>query len=162
MSLALDHQTVRQRASAATTHLRRLLDADNLTLLSAAVAEAAAEEVHRNPTFRSTVRRIYEQLSTLDRSKSARRRTANTINAGLEPLPGAEGTRFDPFAPLDPYLLLRLYGPRQLRAALSGYSHSALREAASAVRARHAGTKPKDGRKAESLIDYIVEHLSGS
>ena len=38
------------------------------------------------------------------------------------PMPGAESTKFDPFAPLNPYHLLTLYGPHQLRDALSVYS----------------------------------------
>src|SRR5258708_13552710 len=92
---------------------------------------------------------------------TTRTRESGTANAvELVPLPGTEGARFDPFAPLDPYALLRLYGPQQLGAALSGYSATALREAATMVRGKDPKTKPTDARKTDSLIGYIVQQLT--
>lgn len=160
MSTALRHSTVQQRAMAATAQLRQLVDADDVRALSAAVAEAAAEEAERNTAFLSTLRRIYTEMTALSKGAQRTRRDTHYSDVELVPLPGTEGARFDPFAPLDPYALLRLYGPQQLRAALNGYSYARLREAVAAVRNKWPGTKPSDARKASSLIDYIVEHLT--
>jgi hypothetical protein len=158
VSTTLDQPTIQQRASAATAQLRQALGLDDLKLLSAAVAEAAAVEAARNAEFFARIRRIYEELASM-RVRQPRWRASNRPKTQLVPLPGTEGARFDPFAPLDPYLLLRLYGPRQLRAALSAYSYATLREAVAQVQQKNPGTRPKDRRKTESLIEYIVEHL---
>jgi hypothetical protein len=151
---------VQQRTKVATEQLRELIDANNAKLLTAALTEAAAAEAVRNTAFRAAVRRIYEDLSRLPSSPTRTQRTSEQSSVKLIPLPGNEGARFDPFAPLDPYALLRLYGPQQLEAALSGYSISALREAVVLVRQKHPSTKPKDARKIDSLIDYIVQQLT--
>ncbi len=153
--------TMQQRTKVALQQLRELTDADDVKLLNAAINEAAAVEAVRNSAFRATIRRIYEDLSALPSSATRGRRIREQSPVELIPLPGSEGARFDPFAPLNPYALLRLYGPQQLRTALSGYSMAALREAVTLVRQKHPETKPKDARKAESLIDYLVEHLVG-
>ncbi len=153
-------QSVQQRTKSATDQLRALTGAEDGKLLSAAVAEAAAEEAARNGAFRATVRAIYDELR-LQATTTTRTRQSGTANAvELVPLPGTEGARFDPFAPLDPYALLRLYGPQQLGAALSGYSATALREAATMVREKHPKTKPTDARKTDSLIGYIIQQLT--
>jgi len=160
MSTTLDQPTIKQRASAATAQLRQALGLDDLKLLSAAVAEAAASEATKNSEFFARIRRIYEELANLRVHQPSRRRVSTQPRSQLVPLPGNEGTRFDPFAPLDPYLLLRLYGPHQLRTALSAYSYAGLRKAVTAVQTHYPGTKPRDGRKTESLINYVVERLA--
>jgi hypothetical protein len=144
----------------ATAQLQELIGADDVKLLSAAVTEAAAAEAVRNTAFRTSVRRIYEELRTQPLSTTRTQRSSRQSSVEPLPLPGTEGARFDPFAPLDPYALLRLYGPQQLGAALSGYSSVALREAVTVVRQKHPKTKPKDARKADSLIAYIVQQLA--
>lgn len=154
--------TVQQRVKVATQQLRELVDADDVKLLNAAIAEAAAAEAVRNMEFRATVRRLYEDLSALPATATKAQRSQEHPSSTLVPLPGSEGARFDPFAPLDPYALLRLYGRHQLRTALQGYSSDALREAVMAVRQNYPGTKPKDARKVDSLIDYIVQHLTAA
>jgi hypothetical protein len=87
-------------------------------------------------------------------------RSKSLSHPELVPLPGTEGARFDPFAPLDPYALVKLYGPQQLQAALSGYSNATLRHAVTLVQRRSPKTKPADARKSESLIAYIVQQLT--
>lgn len=154
--------TMQQRMRVATQQLRDLIDADDVKLLNAAITEAAAAEAVRNTVFRATIRRIYNDLSELPSNGTKAQRMRAHPSIELVPLPGSEGARFDPFAPLDPYALLRLYGPQQLRDALSGYSMSALRQAVVIVGQKHPGTKPKDGRKADSLIEYVVERLTKS
>ncbi len=152
--------TMQQRVKVATQQLRELIGADDVKLLNAAITEAAAAEAVRNTAFRAVVRRLYEDLSTQPTSATRTQRSRERSSTELIPLPGSEGARFDPFAPLDPYALLRLYGPQQLRIALQGYSLNALREAVAIVREKHENTKPKDGRIVDSLIDYIVQQLT--
>ena len=159
---SLKTQSVQQRTKLATQQLQELTGAEDAKLLSAAVAEAAAAEAEHNAAFRATVRHIYNEL----RSQAQMATTTGSRTSGkakqveLVPLPGTEGARFDPFAPLDPYALLRLYGPKQLEAALSGYSTTALRGAAGIVRQKHPQTKPADARKSDALIGYIVQHIT--
>jgi hypothetical protein len=153
-------QSVQQRTRRATEQLRELTGAEDVRLLSAAVTEAAAGEAERSAAFRATVRRIYEELRLQALVTTQSRPSGKAKPVELVPLPGTEGARFDPFAPLDPYALLRLYGPHQLGAALSGYSASTLREAAGVVRQKHPKTKPTDARKVDSLIGYIVQQLT--
>jgi len=157
---SLKTQNMQHRTRLATQQLQELTGADDAKLLSAAVAEAAAEEASYNAAFRTTVRRIYDELRSQASTPTGSRRSGKTQSVVLVPLPGTEGARFDPFAPLDPYALLSLYGPHQLEAALSGYSVTALRGAAGIVRQKHPRTKPTDARKADALIGYIVQHLS--
>jgi len=153
-------KTVPQRAAEATRRLRTVLGLEDLKLLSAAIAEAAADEADRSAQFRSHVLTIYQELAMLQVSGSSRRPTHAADEVELIPLPGTEGIRIDPFGTVDPILLLRLYGPHQLRTALSGYSYTALKEAVSVVKSRYPKTKPKDGRKADALLDYIVEQIA--
>jgi hypothetical protein len=152
-------QANQQRALDATAQLQTLIGATDVKLLSAAVTEAAAAEAVNNPAFRRTVQRIYEELSEKP-SRVTVSRTQASSRGDLVPLPGTEGARFDPFAPLDPYALVKLYGPQQLQTALSGYSVATLRQAVALVQQRYPQTKPTDARKSESLIAYIVQQLT--
>ena len=151
--------TTQQRVNGATAQLQSLIGASDVKLLSAAITEAAAAEAVHNPTFRRTVQRIYEELSAKS-TQSATCHSRVPSHAELVPLPGTEGARFNPFAPLDPYALVKLYGPAQLRTALSGYSAATLRQAVTLVQQRYPQTKPTDARKSESLIAYIVQQLT--
>lgn len=136
-----------------------MLGLDDLKLLSASIAEAAAEEIARNEQFSRRIRDLYAELA----SKQGVKRTSQIPVPAVElvPLPGSENVRVDPFAALDPYLLQRLYGARQLREALSVYSLSKLKEALSPVEQRNPGTKPKNKSRKDSIVDYIVEHVAG-
>jgi hypothetical protein len=152
-------QATQQRVKDATAQLQSLIGATDVTLLSAAVTEAAAAEALHNPAFRRAVQRIYEDLSAKPARATASRAQAPS-HSELVPLPGTEGARFDPFAPLDPYALVKLYGPQQLQTALSGYSAATLRQAVALVRQKYPQTRPTDARKPESLIAYIVQQLT--
>jgi hypothetical protein len=152
-------EATQQRIKYATAQLQSLIGATDVKLLSAAVTEAAAAEALHNPTFRRMVQRIYDELSTSPVRATTSRAKAPRQSA-LVPLSGTEGARFDPFAPLDPYALVNLYGPAQLQTALSGYSAATLRQAVALVRQKHPQTKPTDARKPESLIAYIVQQLT--
>lgn len=159
MSVMVKPKTVQMRAAEATRALRALLGLSDLKLLSASIAEAAAEEIVQNARFSGRIRDIYAELETKQQIPLSRRRQTNDVE--LTPLPGAEHVRVDPFAPLDPYVLQHLYGADQLRQALSVYSLSKLKEALSPVEQRHPGTKPTNKSRKDSIIAYIVEHVAG-
>lgn len=160
MSSTLARASLQQRAAAATAELKRILGLDDLKLLSAAVAEVAAAQAATHPDFAARIRSAYAELAALRGRRSRPSVAAPAPRAQLTPLPGSESIRFDPFAPLDPYVLLRIYGPEQLRDALSAYSLSALREATAAVQARNPDTLPIDRRTKATLINYIVDCLT--
>jgi len=156
-------RTLQLRAAEATGRLRTLVDVgdvEDLKVLSAAVVEAAAEEAVRNSGFRSRVRQIYNELAPPPARPPVSAHRGAPSQSVLVPLQGTEGVRIDPFAPLDPYVLLRLYGPQQMRPALARYSFTSLKEAAKTVKERHPSTKPRDARKADAVLDYIMEHVA--
>lgn len=160
MASTLERASLQQRAAAATAELKRILGLDDLKLLSAAVAEVAAAEAAASADFAARIRSAYTDLAALRGRRSRSAAASPSPRAQLTPLPGSEGARFDPFAPLDPYVLLRLYGLAQLRDALSAYSLAALREATAAVQAHNPTTQPKDRRTKAALISYIVDCLT--
>lgn len=159
MSVTIDQPTVQQRAAAATAELKRASGLNDLKLLSAAVAEAAAAEAVKNADFLACIRSIYAELTKAP-NRQPRAKAPHQELPELIPLPDVDGSRFDPFAALNPYELLRLYGLSQMATALNGFSLEKLREAATFVKERHPGTKPKDGRRKDSLIAYIVEQMA--
>lgn len=154
--------TVQERSVEATRRLREAVGGDDLKLLATALAEAAVEEMQHNAALTLRVRDKYEQLSALKGAGRSTRTHARLPAARPTPIASAGDIRIDPHAPLDPYILLKLYGPSQLKAALDGYSMNKLKEAATLVQQRHPGTRPRDKRRADAVIDYIVEHVAGT
>lgn len=153
-------RTVAQRNTDAMRRLRAALAVDDTKVLGATIAEIAAHEAEQSPSFRDRVLATYNELLALKPKASVARIRKAAGSVELTPLPGTEGIHIDPFGGVDPFLLLRLYGPNQLRKALAGFSYSALKEAASAVRQRHPDSKPAKGRSADSMVNYIVEQLA--
>lgn len=153
--------TAQQRAVDATSRLRQVLEVDDLKMLSTALAEVAADEAKHNPDFARRIRDVYQEL--IDSAPKKRTPPAKETATGvaLVPLPGTEGLRVDPFAPLDPYLLTRIYGSHQLRAALGVYSLPKLKQALAVVEERHPDAKPKSKGQKQAVLDYIVEHVAG-
>src|SRR5690348_15134447 len=162
MSATLSTATVTERGALATKRLRERLGLDNLKLLSTAVAEAAADEIERNPAFVARVQAIYQELVSRQPTRPLRTRKAQIEDVELVPVVDMSGVTLDPFAPLDPYLLHHIYGSTQLRAALTGYSLAKLKEGMATVEARNPGTKPKSKASKAALIDYIVERVAGT
>jgi hypothetical protein len=137
-----------------------LLRAEDLVVLSAAVAEVAADEAARNSEFAARLQATHRELTAL-RASEPRRRAEPQSRVKLVPLPGVRGIEIDPFAPFDPYPMNQIYGPTQLRAAMSHYPLATLKQGVAAVQQRHPGTKPRDARKIASLVDFIIEHVAG-
>lgn len=152
--------TIQQRSAEATRVLREVLGLEDLKLLAAALAEVAADEAAHNHQFAQRIRETYHQIEEMKRPtpKPVRR---NEPLAKLVPIVPPGEIRIDPHAPLDPYILIRLYGGHQLRAALDGYTLASLKEASATTQERNPGTKPTNKGRKDAIIDYIVEHVAG-
>ncbi len=161
MSTTTRAQTIQQRSVEATGRLRQTLGLDDLKLLSTALAEVAADEIANNPQFANRVRAAYRDLLVMQKTRPLGGDKVRSAEVDLVPLPGTDGVRIDPYAPLDPYLLTSLYGSNQLRAALSVYTLTKLKQALDAVQQRNPDTKPTSRAKKDAIIDYIVEHVAG-
>src|SRR5215813_15174701 len=126
-------QTLSERGAQATKNLREAMHlpthAGDTVILGMALAEAAAEEGKRNPTFAAEVRRRYEELAASRRS--------STTKAQLPPLIAIRhdlGYReVNPFAPPDPAWLTQVYGSHQLGRALQEYTLDILKRTADVV-----------------------------
>jgi len=148
--------TTAQRSAAALEQASSILGLEDGKRLSAALAIAAVDRLQIDPSLKEYVCTLYEQLAPKKASASKGKSKAEDIH--LVPVKPMEGREFDPSAPVDPYLLLELYGPEQLALALSRYTAPRLREGVKAVQARHPGTKPA-GTGKQPMIDYIVTIL---
>lgn len=131
------------------------LDLQDLNRLRIALASAAAEQVGHNPVFAARVRMIYNTLAAA--TTRAKPTTARALAAALMPIKRVEGVVIDPVAPVDPALLLEIYGPHQLPTALDLFSLAQLKEAAARIAERHPGTKPRNRTSKAAVIEYIVE-----
>ena len=165
MSATIEHLTptkiVQQRTVNATTSLRQILKLDDLKLLSAAVAEAAVEEAKHNPKFAEKIRTIYQELPSPKKSSAKRTGSKTATHRKLVPIGRVEGYEFNPFAPVDPEFLLKVYGAEQLPLALDEYTLVRLKEAAEILMRKHPGTKPKSRASKDGVIAYIVEMVAG-
>jgi len=104
------------------------------------------------------VRATYDELAALKPTRSPRRSGREDID--LVPIVSPDDARQNPFGALDPYELLRMYGIGQLRAALSRYSLTKLKEATALVEQKNPGNKPKSRSRKDDVIDYVVEMLN--
>ena len=155
--------TVAQRATAATVQLRETFGFSNLKVMSTAIAEAAAEEAQQNSAFAERIRRIYQELSSNSQGKTAGTRPPRSAQkkSSLTPIARVEGFQPDPFAPIDPYFYLKIYGPEQFPLALDEQTLVTLKVIAEKLMADNPGTKPKTKSKKVDVIDYIVEIVAG-
>lgn len=137
--------TAAQRAS----DVLQLADAKRLGI---ALAEAAAEEVSRNPRFAQRVREFYDLLTP------APVKTKASPPVQLIPIRHVEGHEITASGKLDPYFLYEAYGAHQLRDALFPYPKIKLQEGAEAVEKRNPGTKA-NRRSKDTIIEYIIQHV---
>ena len=148
--------TTAQRSAAALEQASAILGLADGKRLSAALTIAAADRLQIDSSLKEYICTLYEQLAP-NRAAPAKGKSKGE-DIQLVPVKSMEGRDFDPSAPVDPYLLLELYGPDQLGLALSRYTSPRLREGVKAVQARHPGTKP-GGTGKQAMIDYIVTIL---
>ncbi|HEX8995192.1 MAG TPA: hypothetical protein VF812_04115 [Ktedonobacterales bacterium] len=149
--------TASQRSAGAIQQASEYLELEDAKRLGAALTIAAAETLRTYPQLADMVRRVYEELQPPKKTTSGNR-GKKAPEVELIPVKSMEGQFRDPSAPLDPYFLLELYGPKQLPLALDRYTATRLREGVKTVQARHPGTKPA-GTAKQALIDYIVTVL---
>jgi hypothetical protein len=152
--------SLRERGAEATRALREALhlphDLSDSTILGTALAEIAAQEAQRNPSFAREVRSRYDEL-IVQRGRPATR-TAQEELPPLVPIGHVPGMRIDPSAPPNPRELSIIYGHHQLARALQDYSLDSLKRAADIVQQRHPGTKPANRGRKDAVIAYIVEY----
>jgi hypothetical protein len=133
-------------------------------VLAAALVVAALDAIQRSESFANHLRAVYERLRTSSRaSRATPRAPAQRVAPDIDLIPMREmpDRPFVPGAAPDAYLLYDLYGVDQLPLALGRYTLRDLLLAAELVQQRHPGTKPKNKTKRESVIAYIVEHVTG-
>lgn len=158
---------VQERSALATRRFCEALGLDavkpkDLKNLTVALAEAAAAEVAVNDAFRARVLSLFREMTAKPAPVSARTRpAARPAKPKLVPTGYVDPDLFGPDMPLDPYLLLQLYGHDQLRLALSTYPPGDLKQAVGIVQERHPGTNPSSRSQKASLVDYIVKYVAG-
>lgn len=156
-------QTLQQRGAEATRSLREALqlpgDVSDTTILGTAVAEVAARESRRNTEFASQVRKVYDELAAMKRSRTVRTGDRKQDLPPLVPIRTDLGFRkIDPFAPPDPRWLIQVYGTHQLARALHDYSLDDLKRTADSIQIQHPGTKPTSRASKQAVIAYIVRY----
>ena len=174
MSTILDNtpKTIQDRSAEATARLRtelglEELNSTELKRLSAAIAEAAAEEIAHNRAFAERVRSLFIEMAPKKPAPKPSRPKKKTTLAeltddGLTPISFGNDHKFDPYSPPDPHFLLKLYGEDQLYKALDRYELSILRKIVARVMEQYPGSKPKNKSNREDMIHYIMTQvLSG-
>ncbi len=161
MSVTIERpQTAAQRNVNATAELREIFGFDDPKLLNTAIAEAAIVEARRNPNFAQRVRDFYQELLNVPKrtpARSQRQRKEKRPISRVNPIARVEGYEFDPFAPLDPYFYLKIYGVEQFPILLEEQTLSTLKFAAKKLMDEHPGTRPKTLSKKADVIAYIIE-----
>ncbi len=153
--------TVTQRVAQAAEVTAQHLHVDDSKRASAALAEAAVEELLCNPAFAQRVRGWYDELAPAapKRARTTAGRTQRTPKRELVPLRIVESGEVNISAPLNPYLTYEMYGADQFADALREYSLSNLKEAVEIVQERNPGTKPRNKGQKEPIIEYLVQYV---
>jgi hypothetical protein len=156
--------TISQRTISATNHLQEIFGFKNLKALTAAIAEAALKEAQANPAFADKVRMLYDEMAQAKKPptiKTKQPRERPRVKLQATPIAKVEGYIPDPYGPLDPYFMLKIYGEDQLPLALDDHTLDRLKVAADNLMQTHPGTKPKTKSKKADVIAYIVEIVTG-
>ncbi|HUY78772.1 MAG TPA: hypothetical protein VMV29_18510 [Ktedonobacterales bacterium] len=137
--------------------------------MAAALAEIAAEEMARNPSFALRVRSRYEALEPPKKTRAAKAlkdpqkpKLPPAPRAATEPLVAIKPSvdyQIDVARPLDPYEILEYFGAHQLPLAFDSQHLTTLRDSATFVEDRHPGTKPKGRATREKLFAYIMQYV---
>lgn len=145
-------------------------EAANAKLLQVVLLEVAAASLSDDPQFAARVRARYAEMAPPEKKvKSNTPRAPRTPRATpkvsdlfepLTPIKHIPDYEVTLEGPLDPYLLLEVFGAHQLARALNQRSPADLRKAAAIVQARNSGKKPTKTTKS-GLIAFIVEVVTG-
>jgi hypothetical protein len=157
-------------SSEATGKIRAALDFSplgqaDLKRLSAALSIAASEEIAHNAAFAARLKLLFDELKLSKKPATKNKGKGDWSNFMVDDLvPIATGINYDfnPTALPDPYFLLKLYGPTQLRKTLNRYNATLLREISKRlVLERGLTTKPKSKATKSELIEYIASQVAG-
>jgi hypothetical protein len=149
--------TATERATQATAQLRELFGFENLKAMSIAIAEVAAQEAKINPAFAERIQQVYHEVEKTVRRQGTSKAKRMVDRPKLTPIAKVEGYVPDPFAPLDPYFMLKIYGVEQFPLALEEQTLVSLKFAAKKLMESHPGTKPTSMARKDDVIAYIVE-----
>lgn len=157
------------RAVLATRRLCETLELGNLKPkdlknLTTALAEIAADEAKRNTAFAQKILAVFRQLTPVaaPAAPRARGRTpSRPIKPKLVPIRSYDPGIFGGDKPIDPYMLLHIYGEHQLRAALEELPPAELKRSVQIVEDRHPGTKPGGRAAKAALVDYVERYVLG-
>jgi hypothetical protein len=152
--------TPTQSATEAARRASHILDIQDTKIVAAALAEEALSLLERDAIFKTHVRERCADMATPRRVVEPRERRRSPSRIELVPIKTLGPREVNPAAPPDPYFLLELYGPDQLRLALSRYKVAELKPAAAVVQGRNPGTRPADKSRRDPLLDYIVEQVT--
>ncbi len=130
--------------------------------LATALAEATAEEVVTNATFRQRVLGIFQELSVSSKPATKKPAPPKAAKPKLVPIRDFDPKLFAPDKPIDPYLVQYAYGDEQLRLMLQQFSVATLKKSAEIVEERNPGTKPVNRAQKVALLDYIVSHVTAT
>ena len=166
--------TIQQQSVAATQELCEalglgVLKPAELKYLTVALARGATEEAQRNDEFKQHIQSLYQSLLPVKPTKakapkkepSSGARSSGSKKVKLTPIGSVDESELNPYAPPNPWALRRLYGDKQLSAALGRYSADKLKETLPAMQQRYPGTQPKKMTK-PGIIAYIVEMLTSA
>lgn len=155
--------TLAQRGPAAVARAGTALGLEDTKRLAAALAETAADELSLNRDFAARVRARYAELGarpskavTTSPRPSAKRTTTPKPKVSARRTPGE---RVDIMTPVDPRMLIQLYGDA-LPERLVAYSPKALVEMARMLAPNKGEKVPTQRSGAEPLIAYILHHVA--
>lgn len=178
MSVIMDNVAVdiQERSSLATRKLCETLGisfpkSSDLKFLSVALTEVATSEASENQQFAENIRALFTSLNPPKPAKSKTKKKTSLTDAdseektysfpkGLTPIKHIDMSRFNPFAPPDPYLLHEAFGDDQLYLALKGYSLTVLKDIASVVEKNNPNSGPKNKGKKDSILEYIIQKVT--
>lgn len=157
--------TAPQRTAAAAQAVNERLHLDDEKWLLAALAEIAADEASRNPSFALRVRSRYEELRPAKTSRTPRagsgsggRKKTSSAAVPLVPIKQLPWRHIDVEQGFDPYFIIEYYGSHQLETALRRETVARLKEAVALVQTRHPGTELKGKLTKAGAIAYILEY----
>jgi hypothetical protein len=143
--------------------------ANDIKILTLALAEVAAQEAANNPAFAHTITEMFTQIAQAEQGAKKRAPTRRKPAAvpmikpsaldHIKPLKPWDPKKFNPYKPLDPYELCDVFGPEQLAIMLPEYERSTLREMVKIVLVRHPKTRKPSLNDNEAMIAYILEHV---
>ncbi len=125
----------------------------NLTYLTIALTEAAAEEVARNGALRERIKQIYSGMLPPPRQTPPR------PSAGVRADGARKGSTLAPGNPPDLGALARNYHPDEWATALRKYGMPALKNGVRVVQEEHPGAKPANMSTKEALVEFLLRYI---